>query len=91
MVVIRNSANVGFPQLIQGYKQSFTFIATRVQSFTIVSNVIYLPLISAIPRTFNCKSLFVLKTQNILNSGVTLTDSKVFVASENKDNKFYKF
>ena len=35
MVVIRNLANVGFPQLIWGYKQTFIVIAS---SCTIVHN-----------------------------------------------------
>ena len=30
IVVIRNSANMGFPQLIQGYKQSFTVITNKM-------------------------------------------------------------
>ena len=65
IVVIQNSASVGFSQLIQGYKQTFTVIAScciycsQYQEFQ--TCFIYLPLTSAIPWCFNCKSLFVLK------------------------------
>ena len=70
--VIQNSVNVGFYQLIRGYKQTFTIY----NSFTVHHQtqqwptcLIYLPLICAIAGNFNrkkfiCTPVLAEKTQN---------------------------
>ena len=58
IVLIQNSENVGFSQLIRGYKH--TVIASWCTTFHNRVTEVYdiLPLITAKPRKFNCKSLF---------------------------------
>ena len=57
---IRNSVNLGFCQLIQGYKQtyrySFTVCHQTQETGQRVWYIYSLPLICAISQTFNCKS-----------------------------------
>ena len=82
--VIRNSANVGFPQLILWYKQTLTVIAAQCPAFhkRVTKVYDYLPFITAITQSLNCKNLFV--PQNNLNSGVTLL-RKMIITKHRKD------
>ena len=85
--VIGNSVNVGFPQLIWGYKQTITIKASRcITVHDRVTNVFDKFTISGIPQSFNCKSVcnrgLAGKTQNILKSRLLLQNVSLFGDSE---------
>ena len=68
IVVIQNSANVGFPHLMLGYKQTFTAIALQCTDIHNSDQHVWFIYYSlgAIPQGIVGKNL------NILHSGVTL-------------------
>ena len=58
-------ANVGFCSAYLGVQTNYYHYSSTVHYRLMC--LVYFPLISAIPCCFNCKSLFVTETQNILN------------------------